>query len=203
MRRAWSYMSDCTAPMHALARSVAMGSALWMVAFLLASCESETPSRMIAVDTAKVPSHLSIAPRVTFLDSQYVKAVLQADTAKIYDTKLMTYVNGNVIVEFFDKRTGKRASVLTAERAEINDQTRDMTAFGNVVIVSDSSRTRITTDSLTWNNARQLLLSAAPVLIVAPHETIQGIGFESDQYLRDYKIFNARGSSVPSALGVR
>ncbi len=179
------------------------GSVLIGVSLLLLSCESEIPSRMIAVDTAKVPSHLSIAPLVTFLDSQYVKAVLRADTAKIYDTKLMTYLHGRVVVEFFDKRSGKRASVLTAERAEINDQTRDMTAFGNVVIVSDSSRTRITTDSISWNNMRQLLQSSAPVVIVSPHETIQGIGFESDQYLRDYKIFNARGSSAPSALGVR
>ena len=177
---------------------------LWIIlSVLLCSCESDTPSRVIALDTTKVPSHLSIAPRVTFLDSQYVRAVLNADTAKIYDTKMMTYLYGHVQAEFFNKQTGKRASVLTAERAEINDQTRDMTAFGQVVIVSDSNGTRITTDKIQWNNMRQLLLSDAPVLIVSPHETIQGIGFESDQYLRDYKIFNARGSSLPSALSTQ
>ena len=68
-----------------------------------------------------------------------------------------------------------------------------MLAFGSVVVVSDSTKTTLRTTQLMWMHAVQRVRSDQPVRIETPTEQIDGIGFESDQYLTDYRIFRVRG----------
>jgi hypothetical protein len=63
------------------------------------------------------------------------------------------------------------------------------------VVSSDSSRLK--TEDLLWDNRRQLIYTPKNeyVEITTPKEKLQGHGFESDQYLRNYRIFSVTGES--------
>ena len=84
-------------------------------------------------------------------------------------------------------------SHLVADSAKIDDKTRDMFAFGNVVVVSDSTGSRLETQVLEWNNRTQRLYSNEFVRINTPNETIEGYGFESDPSLKNYRISRVSG----------
>jgi hypothetical protein len=68
-----------------------------------------------------------------------------------------------------------------------------MHAFGDVTIWSDSTRTLLETQTLFWDHARQRISTKDFVRITAPSETIQGVGFESDQFLTSYTLYNVQG----------
>ena len=82
--------------------------------------------------------------------------------------------------------------MLTAQSATVDDITKNMTARGNCVVVSDSGTT-LTTEVLQWDNRRRKIHSDQFVRIVSPKEILQGYGFEADQNLNDYVIYRISG----------
>ncbi len=66
---------------------------------------------------------------------------------------------------------------------------QDMYAIDSVVAVSDSGVT-LTTDELIWKNKSKKIITDKFVRIVNKEEIIEGYGFESDQNLHNYTIFN-------------
>lgn len=161
---------------------------------VLAGCvDREQVQRPPADPTKRPPSHVSYNVKVVFTDSSRTKAILQSTEARVLDDRQETHLRDTVIVEFFSMASGRRVALLTADSAVIDDRTKDMTAFGDVRVWSDSSRTSLTTTSLLWDHRRQRISSTAFVRIVAPSETIEGVGFESDQYLTSYRIYRVRG----------
>jgi len=83
---------------------------------------------------------------------------------------------------------------MTAGRAVIHDN-QDIEAFDNVVIRSGNG-TVVRTDSVIRTDADHMLRSKAFVTIERPGETIRGNGFESDDNMKQYRIFKASGESV-------
>jgi LPS export ABC transporter protein LptC len=77
---------------------------------------------------------------------------------------------------------------MRAKEGVVNEQTYDLRADGDVVVVSDDS-TKLRSERLFWDNRRRLIHTPEYVTIVSPRERIQGQGFESDQRLRNYRIF--------------
>lgn len=141
----------------------------------------------------KAPDQVSWNIEVFFIDSSYTKAKLNSDVGRMYFEDKKTCLDGNVKVEFYSQETGQRTTLLTADSAEIDDATKNMYAHGNVVVYSDSSKTRIETQALHWDNKTQLFYSKEFVTIDSPSEKIQGYGFESDQTLKNNKIFKVSG----------
>jgi len=56
------------------------------------------------------------------------------------------------------------------------------------VVFSDS--VTIKTDEMMWRNKDRKIVSDKFVRVISPVETIEGYGFESDQSLRNYVIYN-------------
>lgn len=169
---------------------------LLMVVCLLivvACTKSEQPRRPQADPTKRPPAHVSYNVKVVFTDSTRTKAILRAREARVLDDRQETIMRDTVIVDFYSMSSGLRVAQLTADSAVVDDRTKDMVAFGNVKVWSDSSRTTLTTTKLHWSNQRQRISSTEYVKIVAPSETIEGVGFESDQYLTSYRIYRVRG----------
>jgi lipopolysaccharide assembly outer membrane protein LptD (OstA) len=102
------------------------------------SCERGSTAGTIRLDTLNLAAHRSANPVVQFMDSNYIKAVLKAAWAEVYETRQQTQLGGGVRVEFRSRATGAVVSVLTADSAVIDDKTKNMTATGNVVVVSDA-----------------------------------------------------------------
>src|SRR5439155_18767708 len=122
-----------------------------------------------------------------FTSEGKTRAVLFAKRIRNYQRKSYTLLDSGVTVDFFD-REGKHSSRLTSQTARVDDNTKNMIAYGNVHIVSDSG-TIVDTDSLMWQNAAAKLKSDAFVHIQEPSGRVtSGRGFESDQSLSNYAI---------------
>lgn len=160
---------------------------------VVACTQREQPQRPHPDPATRPPAHVSYNVKVVFTDSTRTKAVLQAREARVLDDRQETIMRDTVIVDFFSMSSGLRVARLTADSAVVDDRTKDMVAYGNVRVWSDSSRTSLTTSVLHWSNQRQRISSTEYVKIIAPSETIEGVGFESDQYLTSYRIYRVRG----------
>ncbi|MER3524374.1 MAG: LPS export ABC transporter periplasmic protein LptC [Ignavibacteria bacterium] len=164
------------------------------MALLFTACEEKIKPSVVALPETELPTQESWNSTITFSDSARIKAILWAGHIARYASARLTLLSDSVRVDFFDADQ-RHTSLLTAQRGKVNDATQDFTAYGNVVVISDSGTT-LRTDSLFWNNATRRILTQAFVDIVSPTEHIMGHGLASDQNLRNYKIFRVTGSAV-------
>jgi|APTNR8051073442_1049403.scaffolds.fasta_scaffold09207_5 LPS export ABC transporter protein LptC len=165
-----------------------------LISFSSCSEDKKEVKTLFAIDDVKdSPDQISYDFSVYFMDSSLVKAFLKADRARIYEKKKETKLDSHVVVDFYSKENGKKVSNLRADSVTIDDATRNMIAMGNVVVVSDSNNTTVNTSVLEWHNETRRLTSDKYVKIVSPDQEIEGIGFESDETLKNYTIYKVKG----------
>jgi lipopolysaccharide export system protein LptC len=157
---------------------------------LIAGCGQEKVKPIInnSLQTSKLPAQESWDDTVFFSDSGKTKAILYAGHLRMYDQPRETLLDSNIKVNFYNE-LGKKTSTLAAKKGRVNDVTEDLYAIDSVVAVSDSGDT-IRTQELMWKNSSQKITSDKFVTIVSPKEKIQGYGFESDQSITNYTIYN-------------
>jgi LPS export ABC transporter protein LptC len=114
--------------------------------------------------------------------------VLFARHIRVYYDTQETLLDTSLKVDFYDDFQIK-TSTLTSKRGRVDDATQNLFARDSVVVVNDSGVT-ITTSELMWRNKDRKIVSDKFVTILSPKEKIQGYGFESDQSLRNYVIYN-------------
>ncbi len=155
-------------------------------------CEDKLKPTVVPV-SGQLPDQESWNSTIVFSDSGMTRGILKAGHVMVYNNLNMTYLGDSIRVDFFND-TGKHTSYLTADSGIVNNQNDNLEAIGNVYAHSDSG-TSLWTQRLYWNNTTQKITSDVYVKIVSPKETIEGIGFESDRDLRNYKIFNVSGEA--------
>lgn len=161
-------------------------------------CNQTTTKQPSKADPyAASPLHTSYGVNVVFNDSSAMRATLAAGVAVVNETQMVTTLSRGVHVTFYSRSTGKKAAVLDADSASIDERTKDMTAFGNVVVKSDSSQTTLRTSQLVWVQKEERIRTTHPVRITTPTEVIDGVGMVSDQLLTDYRIFKVKGVHHP------
>lgn len=162
----------------------------FILAFIINSCSEEKvkPSIDKSIKGSELPSQESWNATVFFTDSGKTKAVLKAGHLRVYENSKETLIDSNLIVDFYNE-TGQISTTLTAKRGRVNDATNDLYAFDSVIVVSDSGTT-LKTDELMWRNKDKKIVSDKFVTILSPKEKIQGYGFESDQNLKNYVIYD-------------
>ncbi len=175
--------------MKHVARTLFVGVSLFLV-----GCEEKIKPTVVLQTTSESPSQESWNSTITFSDSARIKAILWAGHIARFTLQRYTVLSDSIRVDFFDAEQ-KHTSLLTARRGRVNDATEDFAAYENVVVVSDSGTT-LKTDSLFWNNSTRKIYTQAFVDIISPTEHIMGTGMESDQNLKNYKIFRVSGSAV-------
>ena len=156
------------------------------------------PSIMSNIQLEKYPSQESWNSKVTFTDSGKTKAVLFARHIRVFYDTQETLLDTSLKVDFYDEFQIK-TSTLTSKRGRVDDATQNLWARDSVVVVNDSGVT-ITTSELMWRNKDRKIVSDKFVTIISPKEKIQGYGFESDQSLRNYVIYNPTYSSRRDTL---
>jgi len=157
-------------------------------------CEEKVrPSVLSDVDSETLPQQESWNSTVVISDSGMVKAVIEAGYIRVFDAPRRTLLSEGVIVHFFDEH-GVESSELHSREANVDDRTNDLEAIGDVVVTSSDS-TVLRTDHLFWDNAKQLIHTPEQVWITSPKESIQGKGFEAQQNLRNYRIFQVSGEA--------
>jgi LPS export ABC transporter protein LptC len=140
-----------------------------------------------------LPDQESWNSTVSFSDSGVLRAILTAAHISRFDARQETLIDSGLVVDFYTKN-GDHGSRLTARRGRVNDATKDLEAFENVVFRSDSG-TVVTTEYLFWDATQKKVRSDKFVRVVSPKEQLEGFGFEADQNLKNYVIFRVSGQA--------
>ena len=121
------------------------------------------------------------------------RAVLTAGYVAKYTKQQITVLKQDIRVDFFDDE-GNLKSFLTAQEGKVFDNTKDMLATGNVIVISRNG-THLYSEELHWLNATERIVSRVPVKITTETDTLFGDSFSSDPDLINYEITNTRGTS--------
>jgi len=155
----------------------------------LTSCSDQKvkPSINPSLSVEELPAQESWDATVFFSDSGKTTAILKAGHLQVFYESKETILDQNIKVDFYNEEEIK-TTTLTAKRGRVDDATRDLYAMDSVVVKNDS--TTIQTEELKWRNSDKKIVSDKFVTIISPKEKIQGYGFESDQHLQNYVIYN-------------
>ncbi len=168
-------------------RHAAIPVALFAFLLIFSACEEKAKPALSGLRPDQLPTQESWNSKVTFSDSGRVRAILQAGHIRMFEEEVETLIDSGLVVDFYD-RTGKHSSRLTARRGRVDDNTRDLEAFENVVFRSDSG-TVVETEYIFWSNELKKVRGDRFVTITSAAERLQGYGFEADQDLRNYTVF--------------
>jgi len=132
--------------------------------------------------------------RITVTSNGRTSAILQYSHMEKYSKRRETKFDGGIVVDFYNTE-GQHTSNLVSERGVLYEESNDVEALGNVVVVSDSGMT-VRTQRLRWDNTRQKITSNDFVTITtAENDTLHGKGFQSDQSLKQWSIGKPSGVS--------
>jgi len=136
----------------------------------------------------ELPAQESWNSTIFFTDSGKTAAILNTGHLQVFNTRKETILDNGVKVEFFNSFEIK-TTTLTSKRGRVDERTNDLYAIDSVVAVNDSGIV-VKTDELKWRDRDKKIVSDKYVTIDSPDEHIEGYGFESDQHLRNYVIYN-------------
>ena len=163
---------------------------IFVLFLIISGCENKVAPPRTDLKSGEIPDQESWKSTVIFSDSGNVKAVLDAGHISVYNSKAYTLIDSGAVVDFF--KLGEKVSTLTGKRGKVLDATKDIEMYDSVVIVNKEGSV-LKTSKLYWNNKLQKVSSDVFVKITTPKEDIEGIGFESDQNLKNYTIYKVTG----------
>jgi LPS export ABC transporter protein LptC len=168
--------------------------AVVVVLLLVMGCSDRAGIQRSADDPfLQAPSHTAYNVKILFTDSNRTKAVLYGRQGRIDERTNTTTMTGSVVVDFYD-RTGRAVEArLTADSVIVDDRSKNMTAYGAVHVVSEQRGITLTTTQLAWVQSTARVRTDSPVHIETKSESIDGTGFESNQDLSSYRLFEVRG----------
>jgi len=136
----------------------------------------------------EIPAQESWDAKVILSDSGKTTAILYAGHLRVFADSKETLLDSGVKVDFYNPDEVK-TTTLTSRRGRVDDATKNLYALDSVVAVSDSGVT-LKTNELMWRNKDSKIVSDKFVTIITDKEKIQGYGFESNQNLTNYVIYN-------------
>ncbi|MFZ1519016.1 MAG: LPS export ABC transporter periplasmic protein LptC [Ignavibacteriaceae bacterium] len=158
-----------------------------LVLFQYCSTKRVKPSVDSSLKIEELPSQESWNSVITFTDSGKTKAILWAGHLRKYNEKRETLLDENIKVDFYDQKE-IQTSTLTSKNGRVDESTNNLFAKDSVVVKNDS--VTIKTEEMMWRNKDRKIVSDKYVKVISPNEIIEGYGFESDQGLSNYIIYN-------------
>lgn len=137
------------------------------------------------------PDQESWNTTITLTKNGQKRALVLAGHLTKNNNEALIMMDDSVDVDFFNDEQS-HLSHLTAQWAQVNENTNDLLASGNVVVVSDSGVT-LYTEELRWDHQRERIVSEVFITFVQDQDTLTGIGFESDSDLKNWIIRNPSG----------
>ncbi|MDA0987132.1 MAG: LPS export ABC transporter periplasmic protein LptC [Bacteroidetes bacterium] len=168
---------------------------LFLVPFIFISCVKKIQPKVLGDEqSSSLPSQESWNSVVTFSDSGRVKAILHSDYIQTSEGSSKKNMKGNIVINLYDEN-GNHSSTITSNRGTADEETYYIEVEGNVIVTSNNGVV-VKTEKMIWNQDRQIVMSETNVKITSSTEIINGVGFESDQFLRDYKVFKVSAIST-------
>jgi len=153
-------------------------------ALMALGCGEELPEQE-ASRSADIPDEVVTDFVTSETDSGLVAWTLTAPKANKYNARKL-FVMDRPTIEFFDD-FGTLQTTLTSDFGEFYQDSRDMLAYGNVVVVSVDGDV-LETDSLRYVTADDKIVSDSRVKLTRGKDVLTGIGLECDHKLSSVDI---------------
>ena len=166
--------------------------ALLVLMMVAAACKGGGVAKTRGLSRAQYPDQESWDSQVVLTrDGRYVARTISDKLVK-FDNTDMAFLSGNVGAHFYND-DGQHISYLTSDSASVNLAGNHMSAFGHVVVISDSGHT-LATDTLLWEDRYEMITTDDTVRFTTPQsDTLFGVGFQSDVDLTNWTIFQPWG----------
>ncbi|OGB98769.1 LPS export ABC transporter periplasmic protein LptC [candidate division KSB1 bacterium RBG_16_48_16] len=126
-----------------------------------------------------------------------LRAQIQYGHMSRFSQKKLVKFDEDITIYFYNE-AGEKSSELTAESGQLDENTNNMSAFGHVVVASDSGLT-LYTEKLSYNDRQDKIYTDIDIMVTTPEgDTLYGTGFESDPRLINYTITRLHGVSNKS-----
>lgn len=157
-------------------------------------CSDLTESNSVSTDKgASQPDQEGWNSKVVFTTKGVIEAELHSTYMMRWNNQKLTTFGQGLRVEFYEE--GKHSATLTSDSGEVRGNTNNLSAFGNVVIISDSGLT-MRTQKIYWDDQKQRIIADGFVTMTSDEDTLNGFEFESDKDLTNWKMKNAFGQSA-------
>jgi LPS export ABC transporter protein LptC len=157
---------------------------------LAAGCTKIAPAPS-EVPKGEPPQQEFYGAAITFFQDDKLSAVLKAGRIRKFERQSVVLLDSGVVADFYNSE-GHHTSTLWADSGRTDEARKDMIAMGNVVTKSDSGQI-LETNILRWDNRTRHIRSDSKVKLSTPTDTIYGIGFDSDEHLRNWNIGQPQG----------
>jgi LPS export ABC transporter protein LptC len=161
-----------------------------LFSLLFISCENKFEPPKTDYKSGEIPDQESWNSTVIFSDSGKIKAILKAGHISQFNTQGLTLIDSGGTVDFY--KDGEVVSTLTGKKGKVIEPDKDIEMTDSVTVISKEGNI-VKTPKMYWHNRTQRVTSDAYVKIKTAKEEIEGIGFESDQNLKNYTIFKPIG----------
>ena len=155
-----------------------------VVAALALGC-SEKKAKDVSIPAGQVPDETVMEFVTTETDSGRVQWKLAAPRATRYAARNV-FLLEKPVIQFYDDM-GNLQTTLVAKSGEYSTITHDMLAYGDVVATSTKGEV-LETDSLSYLNERDKIVSDSFVKLTRGRDVITGIGMECDHTLDSVDI---------------
>jgi len=139
----------------------------------------------------EVPQQEFYDATITFYQADRVNGILQAGRIRKYEKSATILLDSSVVMDFYNE-LGQHTTKLWADSARTDENRKDMIAMGHVIAKSDSGETLLT-EQLRWDNRSRQIRSDVNVKLMTPTDTIYGVGFVSDEHLKNWHTESAQG----------
>jgi len=172
---------------------------------LLFSCQKEENKETVKSSDLTYPDQEGWDSKVTTTQNGITNAIIVYGHMQRFKKSKIVEFDSGIEIDFFDEE-GNHTSKLISDNGKLNETSNDIEAFGNVVVVSDSGIS-LETQHLWWDNNVEKVISDEFVKITTvEQDTFYGYGFESDQYLENWKInkiFGKTRKGLQLDLGIK
>lgn len=166
-----------------------------MITWGCSNPETERRTSDLMLRGADHPAQEGWNIRMVLSDTGREKAIIEAGHGAEYQQT--HHLDHGVTLRLFDTH-GSNSTTITANNAVIHEN-QDIEAEGNVQIRSTTSNgqtTLIATEYMQRTAHNKIIRSDRMVTITRGEEVLRGSGFESDQYLKHFRIFRGSGQTV-------
>lgn len=158
------------------------------------ACSDLTESGLETANKVQnTPNQEGWVSKAVFTTRGIIEAELYSNHMMRWNNLKLTTFGQGLRVEFYEN--GKHNATMTADSGEVRGNTNNLSAFGNVVIISDSGLT-MHTQKIYWDDQKQLVFADGFVTLASAEDTLNGYEFESNKDLSNWKMKNAYGQSA-------
>lgn len=170
-----------------------MNSRILTFLILMTACESIPDESDFIPDSLDRPNQEGWNSEVIVTRDGVMEMKLKYSHMMRWDNKQLTTFSGGMMIDMFEN--GSHSAILTADSGLMRNASNELSAFGNVVVISDSG-VSLRSQILFWDEPAKKIRASGFVQISTDEDTLNGFDFESDRNLNNWKIRRAFGQSA-------